>query len=73
MIGVNDIINNSQLLNVVYNVLKIQSSEINDNRLQYRMHKNSKLISMKIPVRALEIKIYIEMLKSITMISYFQN
>ncbi|WP_317192712.1 phage integrase SAM-like domain-containing protein [Gelidibacter pelagius] len=36
-------------------VLKIRLSDINDNRLQYRMHKNSKLISMKIPKKTLAI------------------
>ncbi|RIA08577.1 site-specific recombinase XerD [Flavobacteriaceae bacterium MAR_2010_72] len=39
----------------VSDVIKIRWSDINDNRLQYRMHKNSKLISMKIPVKALKI------------------
>lgn len=39
----------------VSDVLKIRWADINDDRLQYRMHKNAKLISMKIPHKALEI------------------
>ncbi|WP_179021850.1 site-specific integrase [Winogradskyella forsetii] len=37
----------------VADVLRIRWSDINDNRLQYRMGKNSKLISIKIPQKAL--------------------
>lgn len=39
----------------VSDVLRTKWSDINDDRLQYRMSKNSKLISMKIPMKALEI------------------
>ncbi len=37
----------------IADVLKTRWSDINDNRLQYRMGKNSKLISIKIPQKAL--------------------
>ena len=37
----------------IADVLRTRWSDINDNRLQYRMGKNSKLISIKIPKKAL--------------------
>lgn len=42
----------------ISDVLKTRWSDINDGRLQYRMGKNSKLISMKIPKKALDILNY---------------
>lgn len=39
----------------VADVLKIRWSDISDNRLNYRMNKNSKLLSLKIPEKALPI------------------
>ncbi|WP_034043060.1 site-specific integrase [Wocania ichthyoenteri] len=39
----------------VADVLKIRWSDISDNRLNYRMNKNSKLLSLKIPEKAFPI------------------
>ena len=39
----------------VGDVLKLKWSDFNDGRLLYRMNKNSKLVSLKVPEKALEI------------------
>lgn len=42
----------------ISDVLKISWSDLNDNRLSYRMSKNAKLVSLKIPEKAKEILEY---------------